>query len=83
MSLSMPTDAVASAPSANIDIDAKPYMESSYTRNNQLESLRYNGNNEDDSDYPEGGAAAWLVVLGAWCAMMYVQERSIPTYEAY
>jgi hypothetical protein len=23
-----------------------------------------------DSDYPEGGTQAWLVVLGAWCAMV-------------
>lgn len=23
----------------------------------------------DDESYPEGGAEAWLVVLGAWCAM--------------
>ena len=23
----------------------------------------------DDEEYPEGGAEAWLVVLGAWCAM--------------
>jgi hypothetical protein len=24
----------------------------------------------DDHDYPEGGTRAWLVVLGAWCAMI-------------
>ena len=24
----------------------------------------------DDDDYPEGGWEAWLVVLGAWCAMV-------------
>ncbi|KAL2826266.1 major facilitator superfamily domain-containing protein [Aspergillus cavernicola] len=24
----------------------------------------------DSSDYPEGGLQAWLVVLGAWCAMV-------------
>lgn len=24
----------------------------------------------EDPDYPEGGLAAWLVVLGAWCAMI-------------
>lgn len=74
MSLSMPTDAVASEPHAHKDVNAKSHTESSYTRNNQLESLRYNGNDEDNSDYPEGGTAAWLVVLGAWCAMMYVQR---------
>ncbi|KAI5458696.1 oxalate/formate antiporter [Mariannaea sp. PMI_226] len=27
-------------------------------------------NTEDDSDTPEGGMQAWLVVLGAWCAMI-------------
>jgi hypothetical protein len=72
MSLSMPTDAVASEPNAHVDVKAKSDTEPSFTRNNQLESLRYNDNDEDESDYPEGGAAAWLVVLGAWCAMMYV-----------
>ncbi|EEU38029.1 uncharacterized protein NECHADRAFT_47977 [Fusarium vanettenii 77-13-4] len=25
---------------------------------------------DDDQDYPEGGTRAWLVVLGAWCAMI-------------
>lgn len=24
---------------------------------------------EDDEDFPEGGTRAWLVVVGAWCAM--------------
>jgi hypothetical protein len=24
----------------------------------------------EESDYPEGGTQAWLVVLGAWCAMV-------------
>jgi hypothetical protein len=38
-----------------------------------LEALQYDENDED-SDYPEGGTEAWLVVLGAWCAM-------IPRYE--
>ncbi|KAJ4167523.1 hypothetical protein NW754_011340 [Fusarium falciforme] len=25
---------------------------------------------DDDQDYPEGGTRAWLVVIGAWCAMI-------------
>jgi len=25
---------------------------------------------EADEGYPEGGTKAWLVVLGAWCAMI-------------
>jgi hypothetical protein len=82
MSLSMPTDAVASQPNAHVDVNAKSSTKSSFTRNNELESLRHNGNDEDDSDYPEGGAEAWLVVLGAWCAMMYVQEIVFRTHEA-
>ena len=24
---------------------------------------------EDDTNYPEGGLRAWMVVVGAWCAM--------------
>lgn len=24
----------------------------------------------DDDSYPEGGIKAWLVVIGAWCAMV-------------
>ena len=28
------------------------------------------GGGDDDNDYPEGGLEAWLVVLGAWCAML-------------
>lgn len=26
--------------------------------------------NDDDDEYPEGGLEAWVVVLGAWCAMV-------------
>ncbi|KAF3038993.1 hypothetical protein E8E12_004562 [Didymella heteroderae] len=70
MSLSIPTDAIASEPNAHVDMSTKPYTESSYPRNGRMESLRYNDNDEDESDYPEGGATAWLVVLGAWCAMI-------------
>lgn len=72
MSLSIPSDAVLSEVTAHPDVDTKSGSVTKYSPNNQLESLRYDGNDEDDSDYPEGGATAWLVVLGAWCAMMYV-----------
>lgn len=68
------TDAIVSGPAVHANIDTKSHTESNHARNNQLESLRYDGNDEDDTDYPEGGATAWLVVLGAWCAMMYVFE---------
>lgn len=74
MSLSMPTDAIASDPSTHVNVDAK--SEFNYARNDQTEAHRYRNNDEDDSDYPEGGATAWLVVLGAWCAMMYVLKLS-------
>ena len=76
MSLSIPTDAVVSEVTAHADVDTKSGSETKYAPNNQLESLRYDGNDGDDSDYPEGGATAWLVVLGAWCAMMYVFKRN-------
>ncbi|KAK5637578.1 hypothetical protein RRF57_013293 [Xylaria bambusicola] len=37
------------------------------TRQNSIEDTEV----EDDSlSYPEGGTEAWLVVLGAWCAMI-------------
>ena len=83
MSLSIPTDAIASEPNAHVDMSTKPYTESSYPRNGRMESLRYNDNDEDESDYPEGGATAWLVVLGAWCAMMYVLEAAHRSSEQY
>lgn len=35
-------------------------------------AVPYGGDDDDDNDegYPEGGVEAWLVVLGAWCAMV-------------
>jgi hypothetical protein len=72
MSLSLPptTDAIAPRTSAHADVEAKADVEPDYSRNNQLESLQFNGDEEDPDIYPEGGATAWLVVLGAWCAMV-------------
>lgn len=49
---------------------------------------------DTDQSYPEGGATAWLVVLGAWCAMIpamgllntlailqaLVSENELPNY---
>lgn len=71
MSLSMPptADAIASQPTVPTDIESKTSTETNYARRNELESLHYDGDDED-SEYPEGGATAWLVVLGAWCAMI-------------
>ena len=37
------------------------------------EGIQFGGSAEDDEDvngYPEGGKEAWLVVAGAWCAMI-------------
>jgi hypothetical protein len=72
MSLSLPptTDAVAPATSAPANVEAKSDVEPGYARNNELESLQFNADEEDPDIYPEGGTEAWLVVLGAWCAMV-------------
>ena len=72
MSLSVPpsTDAIAPRTSVPVNIEAKSNTETDYARNDPLESLQYDGINEDPDNYPEGGATAWLVVLGAWCAMI-------------
>lgn len=49
---------------------------------------------EEKADYPEGGTRAWLVVLGAWCAMApamgflntlailqaWISEHELPEY---
>jgi hypothetical protein len=51
------------------NIEAKSDTGVDYARNGQLESLQYDGDDEE-TEYPEGGATAWLVVLGAWCAMI-------------
>lgn len=69
MSLSMPptTDAIAPQTFTPTNVEAKTNNEVEYTRNNRLESLQIDGNDEDPDDYPEGGTTAWLVVLGAWC----------------
>jgi hypothetical protein len=72
MSLSLPptTDAVAPATPAPANVEAKSDVEPGYARSNELESLQFNADEEDPDVYPEGGAEAWLVVLGAWCAMV-------------
>lgn len=69
MSLSMPptTDAIAPQTFTPTNVEAKTNNEVEYTRNNRLESLQIDGDDEDPDDYPEGGTTAWLVVLGAWC----------------
>ena len=40
---------------------------------------------EDDADFPEGGLAAWLVVLGSFCAMISVYGiiNSAAVFESY
>lgn len=63
------TDVIVSESTAPTNIGTKSDTESKYARNDQLGSLRYDGEDED-SEYPEGGATAWLVVLGAWCALV-------------
>lgn len=50
-------------------VSPKSDIESNQAHDNQMGSLQYDGDDED-SEYPEGGATAWLVVLGAWCAMI-------------
>ncbi|KAF9691359.1 hypothetical protein EKO04_010857 [Ascochyta lentis] len=69
MSLSMPppTDCVTSQAIPSVHVGTKSDTGSNYARNTELESLQYDG---DEEEYPEGGATAWLVVLGAWCAMI-------------
>lgn len=39
----------------------------------------------DDETYPEGGLQAWLVVLGAWCALLAAPGlmNSIATFQTY
>ena len=36
---------------------------------------------EDDADFPEGGLAAWLVVLGSFCAMITTVYRYYDIYK--
>ncbi len=54
--------AAAASPTALSDIQE-------YQGSDGPESLQHD-NNDDDSEYPEGGTAAWSVVLGAWCALI-------------
>jgi hypothetical protein len=72
MSLSMPppTDTIAPQREEAFTTSIKTKSEggSNYVRDNRLESLRNDGD-EDENEYPEGGTTAWLVVFGAWCAM--------------
>ncbi|KAH6877104.1 major facilitator superfamily domain-containing protein [Thelonectria olida] len=38
--------------------------------NVSLADRQFHLSEHEDSDYPEGGTKAWLVVVGAWCAMI-------------
>lgn len=71
MSLSMPppADPIARQATHQTIINTKSDTESNYVHDNRIGALQYDGD-EEESDYPEGGATAWLVVLGAWCAMV-------------
>ena len=64
-----PVESIAPEATHPTIVNTKSDTESNCARNNQLESLQCDGYDED-SEYPEGGATAWLVVLGAWCAMI-------------
>lgn len=57
--------------SSVLEGQTKSSAEANYARNNQLESLQHGStDDEDESDYPEGGVAAWSVVFGAFAAML-------------
>ncbi|KAH6638730.1 major facilitator superfamily domain-containing protein [Boeremia exigua] len=60
-----PADTIASGMAAPATVELKPHGAANLS---QAESLRYSS--DDDSEYPEGGATAWSVVLGAFCAMV-------------
>lgn len=66
-----PTDSIVpqTVEAGHIITENKSNNALDYVHNDQLESLRYSSN-EEDTEYPEGGTSAWLVVLGAWCAMI-------------
>jgi hypothetical protein len=76
MSLSLPPpncDPIVVESTAAVTDSTKSGSPVAHFQDYPLEALQYDDNDED-SDYPEGGTEAWLVVLGAWCAM-------IPRYE--
>ena len=66
-----PTDSITpqAVEAGHTTTESKSNNELDYAHNDRLESLRYDSN-EEDTEYPEGGTSAWLVVLGAWCAMI-------------
>ena len=77
MSLSLPPpncDPIVVESTAAVTDSSKSDSPVAHFQDYPLEALQYDDNGED-SDYPEGGTEAWLVVLGAWCAM-------IPRYDA-
>lgn len=43
------------------------------------------GDSDDDDDFPEGGLAAWLVVIGSFCSMLclYGLINSVGAFESY
>ncbi|KAI2777126.1 MFS general substrate transporter [Daldinia loculata] len=43
------------------------------------------GDSDDDDDFPEGGLAAWLVVVGSFCSMLclYGLINSVGAFESY
>jgi hypothetical protein len=51
------------------NIAKEPKTEDSYDSTKPTDAAITTIDNEE-SDYPEGGTQAWLVVLGAWCAMV-------------
>lgn len=62
-------DVVVSDSTAPTKDCERPNNHATYVRNDGLNALDYEGA-DGDLDYPEGGATAWSVVLGAWCAMI-------------
>ena len=76
MSLSLPPpncDPIVVESTAAVTDPTKLDSLVAHSQGHPLEASQYD-NEDEESDYPEGGTQAWLVVLGAWCAM-------IPRYE--